>query len=140
MCLKAHDLAVLKSFAVETTLRTTAAVEQADLARKHGFSTELLFIATNSIAENIARVLQRAQGAGRRALVLARRSETFARSKAASIANLKKALSAFDRANVYDSTPSWTAPRLVATAENGKVVLHGSSPAWLEGGPSTADL
>jgi predicted ABC-type ATPase len=89
-----------------------------------------LFLATNSIAENIARVLQRAGASERdvRAIL------------AASSANLKKALSAFDRANVYDSTPSWTAPRLVATAENGKVVLHGSSPAWPEGGPSTADL
>jgi predicted ABC-type ATPase len=52
------------SFAVETTLRTTAAIEQAELARQHGFATQLRFVATDSIAENIARVLQRAQGGG----------------------------------------------------------------------------
>src|SRR6188768_2387522 len=39
------------SFSVETTLRTTASIEQAELARTHGFTTELRFVATNSIAE-----------------------------------------------------------------------------------------
>src|SRR5687767_6411674 len=50
------------SFAVETTLRTTSAIEQAALARKRGFATHLRFVATESIVENVARVLQRAQG------------------------------------------------------------------------------
>jgi predicted ABC-type ATPase len=123
-----------KSFAVETTLRTTAAVEQADLARKHGFSTELLFIATDSIAENIARVLQRAQGGGHGA------SERDVRAiHAASIANLRKALAVFDHASIYDSTPSWIAPRLVAVAQNGRVVCRGPSPAWLERALSTSE-
>ena len=49
-----------KSFAVETTLRTVAAIGQAELARTRGFATEMRFVATDSIAENIARVLQRA--------------------------------------------------------------------------------
>jgi predicted ABC-type ATPase len=53
-----------KSFAVETTLRTTAAIEQAELARRNGLATEMRFIATDSLAENIARVLQRAQAGG----------------------------------------------------------------------------
>jgi predicted ABC-type ATPase len=50
-----------KSFAVETTLRTPAAIEQAERARKSRFATEMRFVATDSIAENVARVLQRAQ-------------------------------------------------------------------------------
>jgi predicted ABC-type ATPase len=53
-----------KSFAVETTLRTSAATEQAEFARKNGFATEMRFVATESIAENVARVLQRAQAGG----------------------------------------------------------------------------
>jgi predicted ABC-type ATPase len=57
------------SFAVETTLRTKAAIEQAELARKSGFATEMHFVATDSIAENFARVLQ--ARAGRRARFLA---------------------------------------------------------------------
>jgi predicted ABC-type ATPase len=53
-----------KSFAVETTLRTVAAIDQAHLARKAGIGTEMRFVATNSIAENVARVLQRTQAGG----------------------------------------------------------------------------
>jgi predicted ABC-type ATPase len=114
-------------FAVETTLRTVAAIEQAALGRKNGFATELLFIATDSIAENVARVLQRAQGGGHGA------SERDIRAiHAASIANLHKALSVFERVRVYDSTTPWTVPRLVASARDAHVVRHGTSPAWLQ--------
>ena len=42
-----------QSFAVETTLRTTAATEQAEFARKRSFATELLFIATDSIGRDL---------------------------------------------------------------------------------------
>lgn len=37
-----------QSLAVETTLRTTAAIDQAVLARKQGFVTQLRFVATDS--------------------------------------------------------------------------------------------
>src|SRR5258706_15076910 len=43
-----------ESFAVETTLRTAAALEQAELAKKGGFATVMRFAATHSIAENVA--------------------------------------------------------------------------------------
>src|SRR5205823_2953697 len=46
------------TFAVETTLRTTAAIDQASTARKRGFATHLRFLATDSIAQNVARVVQ----------------------------------------------------------------------------------
>lgn len=115
------------SFAVETTLRTTASIEQAELARKRGFATHLRFVATDSIAENVARVLQRAQGGGHGA------SERDIRSiHEASIANLRKAVGVFERVRIYDSTAAWTAPRLVATARNGRLALQGASPAWFE--------
>jgi predicted ABC-type ATPase len=117
-----------QSFAVETTLRTTAAIGQAELARNHGFATELLFIATDSIAKNVARVVQRAQGGGHGA------SERDIRAiHAASIANLRQAIGVFERVAVYDSTPPWVVPRLVATAREGRIVRHGASPAWLDG-------
>jgi predicted ABC-type ATPase len=116
-----------ESFAVETTLRTTAAIDQARLAKKHGFGTELFFIATDSIAENIARVLQRAQAGGHGA------SERDIRAiYAASLANLREAIAAFERVAVYDSTQPWATPRLVGTAHSGRLVLHGARPAWLE--------
>jgi DNA replication protein DnaC/predicted ABC-type ATPase len=114
------------SFAVETTLRTTAAIEQAELARKSGFATEMRFVATDSIAENIARVLQRAQAGGHGA------SEREIRAiHLASVANLPRAVTAFERVRVYDSTARWAPPRLVASARDGRIVREGSTPAWL---------
>lgn len=114
------------AFAVETTLRTTASIEQAALAQQRGFSTHLRFIATGSVAENVSRVLQRAQSGGHGA------SEQDIRAiHEASITNLQKALGAFDRVRVYDSTMPWTAPRLVATAHAGELTRHGASPPWL---------
>lgn len=115
------------SFAVETTLRTTAAIEQAELAHKGGFATEMRFVATDSIAENIARVLQRAQAGGHGA------SEREIRAiHQASVANLRRAIAVFDRVRAYDSTARWVSPQLVAVARGGRIVRQGTTPAWLE--------
>jgi len=115
------------SFAVETTLRTKAAIEQAELARKSGFATEMHFVATDSIAENFARVLQRAQAGGHGA------SEREIRAiHEASVANLRRATATFGRVRMYDSTARWTPPRLVAVARSGHVVRHGETPRWLD--------
>jgi len=114
------------SFAVETTLRTTAAIEQAKRASQSGFHTEMLFIATDSIDENVARVMQRAQAGGHGA------SERDIRAiHHASIANLSQAVAAFDRVRIYDSTRRWVAPRLVAIARDGRIEYAGSTPNWL---------
>jgi predicted ABC-type ATPase len=123
-----------RSFAVETTLRTAAAIEQAELARGHRFSTEMRFVATDSVAENVARVLQRSQAGGHGA------SEREIRSiHTASVANLGRAISTFDRVRIYDSTARWTPPRLVAIARSGRVVRHGISPQWLAVALSASD-
>lgn len=122
-----EPIEVDRSFAVETTLRTAAAIEQAELARRHGFSTEMRFVATDSVAENVARVLQRSQAGGHGA------SEREIRAiHAASVANLRRAVATFDRIRVYDSTPRWTPPRLVAIARGGRVLRQGMSPQWLD--------
>jgi predicted ABC-type ATPase len=116
------------SFAVETTLRTTAAIDQARLARSSGFVTEMRFVATGSVTENVARILQRAQAGGHAA------SEREIRAiHQASIANLGAAIAVFHWVNVYDSTIRWAAPRLVATAHEAQVVRHGATPSWLDG-------
>jgi len=116
-----------KSFAVETTLRTAAAINQAVLARKQGFAIEMRFVATDSIAENVARVLQRALAGGHGA------SEREIRAiHQASVANLRSAVVTFDRVRVYDSTTRWAPPRLVAVARGGQLVRQGATPSWLE--------
>lgn len=116
-----------ESFAVETTLRTTASIEQAKLARKAGFATDMRFVATDSIAENIRRVLQRAQAGGHAA------SEREIRAiHVASVANLRGAVITFERVRIYDSTARWAPPRLVASARHGRLVHHGAPPPWLD--------
>lgn len=116
-----------RSFAVETTLRTSAALEQARLARARGFATEMIFVATDSVEENLARVLQRAQGGGHGA------SEREVRAiHEASLANLGGAIDAFERVDIYDSTARWSTPRLVATSHDGRIERLGASLNWLE--------
>jgi predicted ABC-type ATPase len=116
-----------QSFAVETTLRTEAAINQAELARSRGFATEMRFVATDSIAENVARVLQRAQAGGHGA------SEREIRAiHVASVSNLRKAIVTFERVRVYDSTARWAPPRLVAAARAGQLVHQGLTPGWLK--------
>ena len=84
------------------------------------------FVATDSIAENIARVLQRAQAGGHGA------SEREIRAiHQASVANLRRAVATFERVRVYDSTERWTAPRLVAVARGGRIARQGATPGWL---------
>ncbi len=123
-----------ESFAVETTLRTTAAIGQAELARKNGFATLMRFVATDSIAENVARVLQRAQAGGHGA------SEREIRAiHQASVENLRKAVGTFERVRVYDSTTRWTPPRLVAVARGGRLVVQGATPGWLEAALANGD-
>jgi len=116
-----------QAFAVETTLRTAAPIAQARLARRHGFLTHLRFVATDSVEENVSRVLRRAQSGGHGA------SERDIRAIfAASIGNLRQAIDAFERVRVYDSTAPWTAPRHVATARDGHLTRRGTSPDWLD--------
>lgn len=116
-----------RSFAVETTLRTKAAIEQAQIARTRGFATEMIFVATDSIHENIARIVQRAQGGGHGA------SEREVRTiHEASLANLSIAIDAFERVDVYDSTVPWSTPMLVATSHDGRIDRLGTGPSWLE--------
>src|ERR1700683_3639524 len=49
-----NHIAHRESFAVETTLRTASAIEQAELARQSGFATAMRFVATAPVAGKIA--------------------------------------------------------------------------------------
>jgi predicted ABC-type ATPase len=92
------------------------------------------FVATDSIAENVARVLQRAQAGGHGA------SEREIRAiHQASVANLRTAVAAFDRVRVYDSTPRWASPRLVGAARGGRFVRQRPTPAWLKAALADSD-
>lgn len=115
-----------RSFAVETTLRTTKPIEQAKEAADRDFATHLRFLATGSPEENIARVLQRAQSGGHAAS-----EQDIRRIYDGSLRNLAHAIRVFETVRVYDSTVRWAPPRLVAIKRRGTVQLVGESPPWL---------
>ena len=87
----------------------------------------MIFVATNSIDENLTRILQRAQGGGQGA------SEREVRAiHEASLSNLRAAIDAFERVDIYDSTALWSTPQLVATSLGGRIDRHCDSPLWFE--------
>ncbi len=92
------------------------------------------FVATDSIAENVTRVLQRAQAGGHGA------SEREIRAiHTASVSNLRRAIATFERVRVYDSTARWTPPRLVAITRGGRVARQGATPSWRGAGLGDGD-
>ena len=98
------------SYAVETTLRSTAAIDQARRARASGFETVLLFIATGDAAENQRRVALRAH-AGGHAATLEEIADIYTRS----LANLALAVDVFEWIELWDNSELGRPPVLVAT-------------------------
>lgn len=115
------------SFAVESTLRTRVALQQALSARAGGFVTVLRYVATDDVEANIARVAARAEAGGHAAP-----PNQIREIYAASLKNLAEALDVFDRASVYDNTTPGVGPRVVLEARRGRVKrVVGWPPAWL---------
>jgi predicted ABC-type ATPase len=105
------------SFAVETTLRSGIAIEQAKRARSHGFVTYLVFVTTGRADECVRRVRIRGRGGGH-AAPEAELRDIYARS----MSNLHLALDVFDRADLYESSVPGLSPRLVARVKDGHLV------------------
>lgn len=123
----ADHIRARRGFAVESTLRTRVALDQAEQARVAGFRTSLRFVATESVDENIARVAARADAGGHSAP-----PEQIRAIYDASLKNLAAALDAFDLVRVYDNTRPDSAPRLVLEARRGRVTrLVAGPPTWL---------
>jgi predicted ABC-type ATPase len=118
-----------RSFATETTLRTSISIEQAALARTRGFLTIMKYVAAPSADESVRRVLQRAIGGGHGA------PETQIRKiYESSTANLSHAIRVFDIVECYSSPIGWPWPDpvLVAQWRDGVLTLHANpAPAWL---------
>jgi predicted ABC-type ATPase len=115
-----------ESFAVETTLRSGVAIEQARRAHEVGFETVLIFVATGA-DECVRRVRIRGL-AGGHAAPEAELREIHRRS----LANLLLALDGFDHAEVYDNSLWLAAPRLIGRSRGGRfVALIESLPEWV---------
>jgi predicted ABC-type ATPase len=114
------------SFAVETTLRSRAAIDQASQAKTSGFETVLLFMATEDVEENVMRVARRGLLGGHSAPAAEIR-EIYA----ASLRNLERALDVFDSAELFDTTGFGAPPVHVATKLGDAMTVHVASlPAW----------
>lgn len=120
----------LRSFAVETTLRTDIAIQQARHAKAAGFRIEMVFIATDNVEENIARVARRGLVGGHSAPA-SRIREIYEMS----LTNLPDAIQVFDEVLLYDSSAFGEHPRLIARFAGGKLVLRSASlPRWCTAG------
>jgi predicted ABC-type ATPase len=115
------------SFAVETTLRSAVAVEQAERARAAGFTIKMIFVATDNVDSNVRRVVRRGLDGGHCAPA-ERIVEIYHRS----LANLPHALAVFDEVALYDSSAHDKPPRLVRVYDGQQITFEEPPiPAWL---------
>jgi len=123
-----HHIEAGLDFAVETTMRTAIAVEQARAARARGFATMLFFLAAEDVCIHVERVRARAFGGGHAAPEAELRA-----TYPASIDTLREAILAFDIVECFDTTVHDSAPSWVASVHGGDVVLRREAiPAWFQ--------
>lgn len=116
-----------RSFAIETTLRSSITFEQARDAKAAGFATEMRYLALESIELNLERVKSRSDKGGHSA------SERVLRAiHKASLLNLARAIAEIDLVRVYDNSTFGKSPELVLETNGGRVITEGRpAPAWL---------
>jgi predicted ABC-type ATPase len=124
-----EHIAARVSFAVETTLRSTIAIDQAQRAKLEGFELVLIFITTGDVEENIRRVRIRGLAGGHSAPEVELRA-IYERS----MANLELTFGVFDRIELYDSSIRGAPPRLVGRLLGGRfTAVEVPAPDWLPG-------
>jgi predicted ABC-type ATPase len=122
----AQEIQAMRDFAVETTLRSKAALVQAHEAQKNGFFTFLIFVCTESVDENIARVAARGAMGGHSAPAPELR-DIYQKS----LMNLASCRDLFNAADLYDTTVRWELPRHVGSLRDGIMRITNPIPAWL---------
>jgi predicted ABC-type ATPase len=122
----AQEIRANRDFAVETTLRSTAALLQAREARNAGFFTLLISACTESVEENIARVAARGALGGHAAPAAELRD-----LHRMSLLNLASCRDLFDAVDLFDTSVRWEPPRHVGSVRGGAVRLTDPIPAWL---------
>jgi predicted ABC-type ATPase len=115
------------SCAFETTLRSGITFDQAALARRVGFTTEMRYVGLWDFSMHLERVKMRADAGGHSA------PESVLRAiYESSIRNLPRAIHEMDFIHVYDNSQWGVTPRVLLQAENGEVVyLAEQIPDWL---------
>lgn len=116
-----------RSFAFETTFRTSATIEHVILAREANFRTFLMYINAGAADECVRRVMGRAQAGGHAAPPY-----DIRRTYRASLNNLGRAIRVFDKVEVFDNNRFNSEPVLVLKTSHGSVrYLHPTPPAWI---------
>jgi len=128
-----------RSFALETTLRSTVTFGQARQAQEAGFHTILYFISAGSIQECLRRILRRSYRGGHSA---SERLVTQIYEK--SMRNLSTALipseSGFERVRILDNSRFGGFAVEVAALLSGKLIRRAHPlPPWLKGTLATGE-
>jgi predicted ABC-type ATPase len=116
-----------KIFAVETTLRSTVAVEQARQALRAGFEARMIFVCAGQADECVARVRLRGLAGGHSAPEDEVR-DIYARS----LSNLITAANVFDRIELHDNSARGVAPRFLGEIRERRLMAAVDPvPSWV---------
>jgi len=114
-------------FALETTLRSKIAFEQARIAKAAGFQTEMRYLALRDFAMHIERIKARADSGGHSAS-----ESTLLPTYKSSLANLSEAIREMDKLWAYDNSDPGGPPRLLLESDRGDVqFVADNPPSWL---------
>jgi predicted ABC-type ATPase len=116
------------SCAFETTLRSRVTFEQAAIAKRAGFTTEMRYVALQHFAMHLERVRMRADAGGHSA------PESLLKAiYQSSINNLPQAIHEMDSLYVYDNSSWGITPTILLQADHGHVAyLAADLPDWLK--------
>ena len=121
----ADHIAARRSFAFETTLRSSITFDQVLAAKAAGFTTEMRYLALHDFAMHLKRIQIRADGGGHSA------PQSVLRAiYESSLLNLSRAVQSVDRVSIYDNS-SDRPVLLLETAAAAIVYRRGSFPSWL---------
>lgn len=121
------QIAARSSLAVETTLRTDIAIRQAAEAKKAGFLTQMIYVATDDVEVNVERVARRGLRGGHSAA-----PERIREIYASSLANLVVALAIFDNVLLFDNSSDGADAVFVCEFRAGRMMPAATDlPSWL---------
>ena len=116
-----------ESFAVETTLRSGVAIEQARQARSAGFETNMIFVCAGRPDECVRRVQIRGLSGGHAAP-----EDEIRDIHDRSLANLLLSLDVFDLIELYDNSVRGAAPRFIGEVIAGRLLAKVDPlPNWV---------
>jgi len=121
-----------KSFATETTLRSTPVFEQMKHAREAGFDVRFRYVAVDSVAMSIDRVANRADMGGHSGS-----EDTVRNIRSTSFGNLPRVFAELARSidvfDIYDNSTFGAPPKRIASFLGREITFLASElPAWMD--------